>query len=101
MMLHLILLSQHHKMIFWQDFGVFRVCVLCLFENVVLTADNGWCQTFVFDKRVNTKPVHFVGLENLRPFYKFSTFYGSKYFTSLYNSKLNCPEDNTFLGNFA
>ncbi len=38
-----------------------------------------------------------LGPENFTPFHNFSTFYGAKYFNSLYNSMLNCPEDNVEL----
>ncbi len=38
--------------------------------------------------------VFLLGPENFRLFPNFSTFYGAKYFTSLYSSVLNCPEDN-------
>ncbi len=37
-----------------------------------------------------------LGYKNVRPFPIFSTFYGAKYFISLYNTILNYVENNIF-----
>ncbi len=75
---------------------VHHLPVLCVCQPQLLQyiIRSKWYSTYL--TYIQYSVVFFQCPANVRPFPNCSTFYGVKYFTSLYNSMLNCPEDKMF-----